>query len=492
MEPTRKRQRANTNGDSNPSPPTPPPTKEELDDYLLNLCSENHGAFAYDFLLDLACNDAAIARTIRQKHDAHQHHLRTRVFDFESSLENIDFDLHGPDGFYSDSEFKATADTVRGSIYHAIDLIGMEAGEEDISFGTRRNAMEALYKIAKIVCDMEELYESFQKDGGLEGTMVLVLGKMSEDEREQMCGVVHRKKTFLQRMEDLKKDARRRKTLREMGRAVKALRGEPEEEESECDVERHEPLFLGYDSDNTPITDARRRETGVRLVYPPGERDDIRTQVLSFDHVTQSLEAYFRCVFRDEPGYYPPEWKGLSFVGIVGASIQSIREEASKPDILLDTRHSAMMNLCEITSVIRRWKGIRDDFHQNGVLEGAMKDVLEHLSVAERRQLGGVKCWDVRDGETLLHRLQRLERAFRYAGSFPRLGRIIAMLCGEDPYWSEEESDDEVAEDEDIGSKEEVYESPDEEQKQRCTKRKRCELTQVTLGHYWPLEHPDE
>jgi len=180
------------------------------------------------------------------------------------------------------------------------------------------------------------------------------------------------------------------------------------------------------------------------------------------------------------PGEQDDKLRAGFIIDDIENSIDAIRDEASKPGTLFASRRSALETLRKIAKMVccapgKIGRAVRYHFRDHGRLEHAMRSILRGMTEKERKDM----CEAERGGATFLWKMEELEGLAEEHRIWERIGKVIKSLCS----GIVEQSDGEDSED--IGSEEEVYESPDEEKVP--AKRKHRELTQVTRGYHWSL-----
>ena len=184
--PARKRQRANTSGDTSNPLPTAPAT-----DYKL-LISTFDLPTTQSLLLSAAQHHPAVAQSILTKVAEIVAAERSRVIDFDHYSKSIWRALRDADRMSGSRAWEASFD-VSSSIESAVQKM-VEGAPARASLGTKKSALYTLRKICKTValgrndtCG-HEVYNTLTGEQTLENGMLDIIGGMSEEEKEVMRG----------------------------------------------------------------------------------------------------------------------------------------------------------------------------------------------------------------------------------------------------------------------------------------------------------------
>ncbi|KAF1960077.1 hypothetical protein CC80DRAFT_489303 [Byssothecium circinans] len=209
MENIRKRQRANTNGDS--TAPLPPIlATEDLSAYIDALHASDNGALLKRMMLQLAISDTHTATYVSQNYVNLLAREQARVIDFDHYSKDVWHKLNSDYEHLSGSKAYDISWDVQSAIVARINKIGSKAGNEHTSFGTKRSGLETLRKIGKTICLSSndtlghEVQKQFGHETSLEDAMYTIVEAMSEEQRERMCEVHDGRSTFLEELVELK------------------------------------------------------------------------------------------------------------------------------------------------------------------------------------------------------------------------------------------------------------------------------------------------
>ncbi|KAL8896754.1 MAG: hypothetical protein Q9192_002929 [Flavoplaca navasiana] len=184
--PARKRQRANTSGDtSNPLSTTP-------DTDYKSLISTFNLPTTQSLLLSAAQHHPAVAQSILTKHTEILAAERSRIIDFDHYSKSIWRALRDADKLSGSRAWEASFD-VSSSIESAAEKM-VKGAPAHASLGTKKNALYTLRKICKTValgrnetCG-HEVYNTLMGEQTLENGMLDIISGMSEQEKEIMRG----------------------------------------------------------------------------------------------------------------------------------------------------------------------------------------------------------------------------------------------------------------------------------------------------------------
>ncbi|KAH7125216.1 hypothetical protein B0J11DRAFT_299952 [Dendryphion nanum] len=223
---SRKRRRANTNGDEDvaaaPAAPLPPIPHNhgylatthinsatvpipDLNECILGLSDE----YKTRLLLNIATKQPEIAYAIRVEYVAILEEERHTVRDFDHFSKEVWHLLNTRYKSMSGSKQCEMSSSVLAEIRDIIETIGSEAGNKSCSFATKRSGLETLRKIGKTILLStndaigREVQEVFYYDPSLEVAMNDIIDTMDLNERDQMCDIHDGRSSFLDKMRDL-------------------------------------------------------------------------------------------------------------------------------------------------------------------------------------------------------------------------------------------------------------------------------------------------
>jgi hypothetical protein len=273
MDPSRKRQRANTNGDATRRESSPTAALQEapvvVPQYDLSECIEalhaaDEGVFVKDLLLRLANTQPDTAKTIRLAYDVHIKRQQVQVINFDHYFHDVWNKINDQYSSLSGSKQYDMSFDVFDDVSSIIQSIAEQAGERHASFGTKASALETLRKIGMTICASSgdtlgsEVRKQFSHDSEFVDAMQTVVDALSDAECEKMCAVHDGRSTFLQKMEELKSVASGYCCFKGLAEVIDALtraadneegeEEEAEEEEEEGDSDEHDSEDDGSDS----------------------------------------------------------------------------------------------------------------------------------------------------------------------------------------------------------------------------------------------------
>lgn len=223
METTRKRQRANSDGDSVPLQTSPLSrttrnkylqqlaiTEYDLREYIETLHTIDKGFTVQDLLVHAATKDASTALTIRDLYNKHVQRQRAKIIDFDRYSKVVWHTIHPRFPQSRDSEQDDVVFEVLRDVTQIITKIGDKASAKFTSFATKRSGLETLCKIGKTICLSDyglgyEVRKQFEHETALEDAMIDIVFTMNDEERVEMCAVSDGRSTFLQKMELLRR-----------------------------------------------------------------------------------------------------------------------------------------------------------------------------------------------------------------------------------------------------------------------------------------------
>jgi hypothetical protein len=223
MEATRKRQRANTNGDSALPQQTDPAsassfTTSSTPQYDLSECikildAADNGSTIKQLPLAVAQSDPAAAALVRRRYDDHTRREQTKVINFDHYYKEFWYTINEQYRSLSGSKQYDISFDVYNEVRDIIQIIAQQAGVEHASFETKSSGLETLRKIAKTICMScndtlgHEMQQRFSQDTSLVDAMTNVVNALNDEECEDIGNMHDGRSTFIE-------DARASETCR--------------------------------------------------------------------------------------------------------------------------------------------------------------------------------------------------------------------------------------------------------------------------------------